>query len=352
MKILIVTGKLTYSNPTTYTLELVRGLKLRNHDVMVTHHGGPLAPALAKLDVEQWQMRGNVFSFRRLVEFFRAFGPQIVHATGGPRALKSAARIANKIEVPVIHTIHSWLPEDRDARLPRQLRGIIAVNENLREHLVNSLNVPKQLIRVVPYGVDGELHRPAPGDTDAGRVPVVGVIGRLERGRRYDEFIKAAQLIETRRSGAVHFVIAGEGPDEGRLRAMVRGMKLAEVVTFVQPQRGAREIYQLFDVMVVVSDWGGVGLNLLEGMAHERAVIATGGGEVYSILGLENTCVLVAAGDTVELADAILALLAAPEQRRELGANARRYVLANYPLEQQVLRVEDFYLHVAGVAVA
>ena len=179
---------------------------------------------------------------------------------------------------------------------------------------------------------------------------MIGVIGRLEPGRRHDEFLRAAKRIRDAREDVL-FMIAGEGPDEDRLRKLSRELGLESAVTFVQPQVNPREMYSVLDVLVIVADWSGVGLNLLEGMAYGRPVIATGGGEVFSILREEKTCVVVPAGDTVDLADAVLALLANESLRRELGANARAYVRGHYPLAEQVTRVEQYYAQVVDAAV-
>ncbi|MFQ5653955.1 MAG: glycosyltransferase family 4 protein [Planctomycetota bacterium] len=351
MRILIVAGKLTYSNQTTYTIGLIRGLSRRGHEVQIAALGGPLFSQVEGLGAETYLVKFNFFSRRRLLGFLRDFGPDVIHATGGDKAMRIAAGYSRHFGVPLIHTFHSWLPEDRAARLHHSVAGVVAVNQGLREHLVNELNVPKGKIRVIPYGVDGGELPATMSDSEApgggGRIPVVGTIGRLRRGRRHDEFLKAARLVHERVK-EVHFMIAGDGVDEDRLRRLTRELSLQDAVTFVQPQSGAVNMNSVFDVLVIVSDWGGVGLNLLEGMAQERPVIATGGGEVFSILGKEEVCVLVPPGDTERLAEEIIALLAHPEKRRELGRKGREYVIGHYPLEDQVMRTEDYYGEIAG----
>lgn len=342
MRILLVTGNLTYSTATTYSIELLRGLLGHGHEVQVAALGGPLFPEVESLGAESYLLHVNPFTYRRLLQFFRRFAPDVIHATGGSRALAIAARVGRKLKLPVVHTIHSWLREDRRERIPPGTAGIIAVNESLREQLVNAHNVPKSLIRVIPYGIDcARYHAPGTVGT-AKRLPVVGIIGRLERSRRHQVFVKAAALIRERGTEAM-FMIAGEGPGEGRLRKQVKAAGLEQSFTLVQPQGHISDIYSVLDVLVVVSDYGGVGLSLLEGMAHERPVIATGGGEFYSIFREERICIVVPAGDTEQLAAAAITLLDDPALARELGRNARRYVVAYYPLEEMIARVETYY---------
>jgi glycosyltransferase involved in cell wall biosynthesis len=144
----------------------------------------------------------------------------------------------------------------------------------------------------------------------------------------------------------VIFMVAGEGPDEVRLRKATKALGLEDVVTFATPQAGVEHVYRASDVMVLVSDWGGIGIHLLEGMALERPVVATGSGEVLSILGESGICELVHSGDRPALAKAVTDLIRDPDRRRALGARARRYVLEHFPLATAVERVADYYREV------
>ena len=449
MKVLLVAGKLTYSNSARYTLALVHGLQARGHEVQVAASGGPLFSTVANLASDAYHVKFNYFSYRKLVHFLEEFGPAVIHATGGSMALKTATRLARSLDIPLIHTIHSWLASDRSRDAYRHVEGVIAPNEGLREHLVNDQGFPKNRIRVIPYGIevldapespeaesaagseaggadgegsggsaaegaesgeraamerggespastgapkdprgDGEVAdepgdappvgvaAPTEADEDATsadnkvassakeeshsaanseheeasapamqRIPVVGTIGRLEKGRRHSEFVEAAERVrEAARD--VHFVIAGEGPGENSLRRLVKKHSLEDALTFVQPQSTHSDIYGILDILVIISDWGGVGFNLLEGLARGRPVIATGGGEVYSVLGEEQVCEIVPAGNTEELATAILGLLSNPKRRLELAHNGREFVRQHYPLEGQIVRVEDYYSEV------
>ncbi|MFN0060804.1 MAG: glycosyltransferase family 4 protein [Planctomycetota bacterium] len=343
MRILIVAGKLPYSSSGVYTLEVVRGLVERGHDVEVVAQGGALFPRLSEMGVEVYKQRHNFFSFRRMVNFLREFAPEIIHSTGGSAALDIAHALGRRLAVPFLHTIHSWLPENRREVFPNALAGVIVVNQGLREHLVNDLNLPKARIRVIPYGVDGarvRLREPT-SESDPDRIIGIGTVGRLDEGRRHAEFLEAAAQVRERLKN-VHFVVAGEGPDEPRLRSIARKPPLRDCVTFMQPTHSA-EIFNVLDIVVIVSDWGGVGLSLLDAMVYERPVIVTGSSEVFALLGHADSCVLVPANDRDQLANAIVELATDPARRRQLGRNARQYVLENFPAEAHIAALEDHY---------
>ncbi len=351
MRILVNTGRLTWSTPTTYAQGLVRGLLERGHEVQVAGLGGPLQDSMRELGCEVYEVHRDYFSFRRFLGFLREFDPEIVHAIGGKDALAVADRVTRALDRPLVHTVHSWLPEDMVRHLPSTICGVIAVNQDIREHLVNTMHVAKGLIRVIPYGVvePGES-LPRPLD-DSRRIPVIGTVGRLERGRQFEDFLQVAHLVRQALDDVL-FMVAGEGPDEVRLRRATKALGLEDVVTFATPQAGIEHVYRASDVMVLVSDWGGMGIHLLEGMAQERPVVATGSGEVLSILGESGICELVRAGDREALAKSVADLVRDPERRATLGQRARKYVLEHFPLSASISRTEDYYREVVERVIA
>ncbi len=297
-----------------------------------------MIPSLEQLGIDFYSVKHNLFSWRKMLQFIRKFDPGVIHAVGGALALESAARISRAIDAPLIHTLHSLLPEDRQETYPPQVRGIVAVNQGLREYLVNAINYPKKQIKVIPYGLDVTTAKPRSTPADNG-VKIVGTIGRLGKGRRHDEFIAAAREVVDQFPD-VHFIVAGEGPNEIPLRKQVKKLKLSEHVTFVSP---STDVFSVVDLLVFVSDWGGVGLNLLEAMKNQCPVIATGGGEVFSILDSEDICEIVPPGDQARLSSAIIDLLRDPDRRSKLAENGFAYVKLNYSLSAHLLALDEFY---------
>jgi len=84
---------------------------------------------------------------------------------------------------------------------------------------------------------------------------------------------------------------------------------------------------------------------LLEGMACEKAVVASQVGGIPDVLcrgGAENG-VLVPPGDVTALGDAILALLADPPLRTRLGRAARLTVASDFTPAQEIERNMEVY---------
>ncbi|MEC9476187.1 MAG: glycosyltransferase family 4 protein [Planctomycetota bacterium] len=329
-----------WSVPTTHALGLVEGLIQRGHEVQMVCRGGVFLPRFQSLGVEVYQDPGSWLARRRMTTFLHGFQPTVIHAVGGHGSLRIANRLSVLLGRPFVHTVHSWLRAERTARSTRSAAGVIVVNQDLRQHMVSELGIKKELIRVIPYGIDVLETDPLPWVPR--KIPVIGTVGRLEKGRRLDDFLNAASLLR-QKLGEVIFTVLGEGPDEGRLRSVCKSMDLEGHLTFAAPPADVDAVYRAFDVLMLVSDWGGAGVHLLEGLARGVPTIATGGGEILSLLGEEGVCTLVRPRDPEALAQAGARLLADPERAKKQAEKGVEYVRNTYPMRVMLDRVEELH---------
>lgn len=340
LRVLVVAGRLDWSVPTTHALGLVEGLKQRGHEVQMVCRGGVFLPRFQSMGIEVYQDPGSWLARRRMTSFLQGFKPAVIHAVGGPGSLRIATRLSGLLGRPMVHTVHSWLRAERSARSTRSASGVIVVNQDLRQHLVSEMGIKKELIRVIPYGID--VLETDPNPWVPRKIPVIGTVGRLEKGRRLDDFLLAAGLLR-QKLGDVIFTVLGEGPDERRLRSVCKSMDLEGHLTFAAPPADVDAVYRAFDILMLVSDWGGAGVHMLEGLARGVPTIATGGGEILSLLGEEGICTLVRPGDPEALAQAGTRLLADPERARKQAEKGVGYVRSHYPMRAMLDRVEDLH---------
>ncbi|MBI4601651.1 MAG: glycosyltransferase family 4 protein [Planctomycetes bacterium] len=346
MRLLFVNEKLNYAGTSSYTLDLAAALREGGDEVRICTRGGDLRRTFSELGIETYPVRFNPFSFRKLLQFLRELRAEIIHIQN----LRSAVfgrRFSRKLRLPYVVTVHR-VPDAGAPRLddPR-LAGIIAVNEVIREALVNNLGVPKALVRVIPRGVDTRLLAPereeGPGaGPGQDLIPVVGSIGSLAHVKGHHVFLGAARRVLDRGVEAV-FAVVGEGEEEPELRRLVRELGLQHHVTFSPHIPSRRELYRSFDVIVVPTLRGGVGSTALEAMSMGKPVIATAVGEMLHIVQDGKTGLLVPEGDEEALADRIAELLLKPEQRRFLGETARARVVEGFSLTPRVKATRELY---------
>src|SRR5262249_51636586 len=108
-------------------------------------------------------------------------------------------------------------------------------------------------------------------------------------------------------------------------------------------RRDVERLYRLFDVFVLNSFAEGMSNTLLEAMASRRPVICTAVGGNGEIVLHQNTGLLVEAGDTRGLVDAIVRYLRFPSDRSEYACNARRFVLENFSIQHMIDQYTALY---------
>ena len=345
MKLLLVNRRLGYQSTTTYSYELSRALIARGHRLKLCTMGGELRDWFSQGGIDTLPVKFNFFSFRRLMRFLTDFDPDLIHIQN-LRSLPLGHRLSERLQRPHLVTVHH-VPEDDSvsSELPHWLlTAVVAVNEDIRESLVNDHRISKELIRVIPPGINLERFHPAPGEEAGrtGRIPVVGTIGRLDPLKGFHYFLSAVRKIRDRGWEAM-FVIVGEGEEERALRRAAKELKIEKLVTFAPPMPDIVDLYRSFDVVVVPTQRGGVGLTALEAMAMEKPVVANAVGEMLHIIVEGKTGFLVPEGDSDQLAERVVRLLENPALGVEMGRAARRRAEEFYSLPPMIGATEALY---------
>lgn len=351
MRLLFMNERLGYAGTSSYTLDLALALKRDRHDVQICTTGGPLRDVFGRFGIETYLVKFNLLSMRTLLEFLREYDPHLIHIQNRQSTV-FGRKISRKLGVPHIVTVHR-LPESPSPRLNDPLlAGVIAVNEVIRESLVNNLGVPKSLVRVIPRGVNVDVFAPEtgrdPGDRPpSGRayLPVLGSVGRLSRIKGHDVFIRAARKVLDSGIEAM-FAIVGDGEDGSRLWRLVKELRLEKSVMFSAHIPDRRELYRLFDIVVVPTLRGGVGSTVLEAMAAGKPVIASAVGEVLHIVQDGKTGLLVPQGDVGALAARMADLISRPDLSADLARAARGHAVEHFALSPMLQATLGFYAEV------
>ncbi|MEO3798731.1 glycosyltransferase [Nonomuraea sp. B1E8] len=260
-------------------------------DVAVLTGAGVVADAIARTGVRVHQvgMRGNrdLRAVGRLARLMRRHRYEVVH-THLYRACvygRLAARLAN---VPaIVATEHSIGREHIEGRrLTRSVRALYLASE-LLGHLTVAVSptvadrlagwgVPRSRIVVIPNGVDGGAF----GFDAALRrrtrrrlgVPahafVIGGVGRLEPGKRFDALIEALPALES----AV-LLLVGSGSCEPRLRELAGAVGAGHRVIFAGESTDVRAMLSAMDVLAAPSAEETFGLAVVEALAAGLPVL-------------------------------------------------------------------------------
>ena len=194
---------------------------------------------------------------------------EIVQGTGFLTNL-IARRVGARTGVPVVNAVHIVSGAARldgasrgnlalrsalDSVSRRHVSRYIAVSQAVRAGLLAD-GVPAGRITVIPNGLDlASLREQASSghrDTSLAAGPRIGCVGRLERVKGVDYFLRAAALLAAHRP-ELRYVVAGSGSCERELRSLAVELGVADLVQFTGYVDSAPSFIASLDVVVVPS---------------------------------------------------------------------------------------------------
>jgi glycosyltransferase involved in cell wall biosynthesis len=175
---------------------------------------------------------------------------------------------------------------------------------------------------------------------------VVGYVGRLHPEKGVHHLVEAAPAILAAEPRA-RLLLVGDGPQRAELEQRVAELGLGERVSLRGFEADVASMLSVLDVAVFPSLTEGFPNVVLEAMAVGKPVVASDVEGIAELLDQGETGLLVPPADPPALASAVLRLLAQPEERARLAANARRASRA-YGIERHVAALETLYRRVAA----
>jgi len=218
----------------------------------------------------------------------------------------------------------------------------------LREH---GLRTPSTAIS---NGIDVRKFAPGPRDPNLRQhlqlpqgQPLVLHVNRLSREKRIEVVLRAIPQV---RSGA-HFVLAGAGPDEARLRRLAEQLGIAGHVSFLGyvQDEDLLALLRESSVFVIASEADLQSLSTMEAMACGLPVIAANACAVPELVHHRENGLLFSPGQSDELASQLDMLLQDEEQRTRMG-RASVEIIATHNRDGILARWEKLYARLAGEA--
>ena len=224
------------------------------------------------------------------------------------------------------------------SKMPR----IVVVSQNSIDDIHNDMGVSRDRMRLVPVGVDPDLFRPlADVQRRPGRLITTASADVALKGLSY--LIEAMAKLRTERD--VTLTIIGK-PKPGRSMDLIDSLDLRPHIDFVSGVSDERivELYAESELAVVPSLYEGFSLPAIEAMCSGTPLVATDGGALPEVTGVDGETVLsCVAGDSEALASAIARGLDDPELRARIGADGRRRVLDRWTWQRCAeLTVEQY----------
>jgi phosphatidylinositol alpha-1,6-mannosyltransferase len=251
------------------------------------------------------------------------------------------------LRCPVVVTVHGLdviypnrLYQLMIARLLPTFDAVIAISQAARAESLRRGALPSRCF-VVTYGVDPPaLDLPERSEArdrlaqtcglDFANQTVLLTTGRLVKRKGVAWFVGEVLPAIVRRYPNTTYLVVGAGPEEARIRAAIEEKGMIDLVRLLGEVTDATlwDAYRASDLfvmpnIVVNGDLEGFGLVALEAGIAERCVVAPDLEGIRDAIENGENGVLVRPADPLDLADTILRLLGAEQERTALGQRAQ-----------------------------
>ena len=215
-------------------------------------------------------------------------------------------------------------------KVAQQIPAILTVSNNSAVDINAQMGVPLDRMTVVPVGVDPDVFKPyddvspIPGRimvTSSSDVPMKGLVPLLE----------AVAKLRTERD--INLVVIGKPQPNGRVAKTLARLNLNDIVTTVSgvSDEELARLYGEAEVAVVPSLYEGFSLPAIEAMSCAVPVVATTGGALPEVVGIDGeTGLLVTPDDPEALVVAVRRLLDDANLRKKIGDAGRERVVNRF----------------------
>lgn len=231
-------------------------------------------------------------------------------------------------------------------RVAQRMPRIVVVSENSIQDIHDDMGVDLDRMRLVHVGVDPDLFKP---DPSVERIP-----GRLITTASADVELKGLKFLleaiaKLRTERDVTLTVIGRAKPGGPSAKLIDKLGLADHIHFVTgvPDERIVELYAESEMAVVPSLYEGFSLPAVEAMGSATPLVASDGGALPEVTGVDGETVLrCKAGDVDSLKAAIERGLADPELRAKIGPAGRERVSELYTWRQTAINTVAQYREV------
>lgn len=318
---------------------------------------GPMWDALApsvqrfplrfmKRQIRPWSDLACLFELRALI---RKLNPRVVHTHSSKAGVLGRLAAPKSLRGALVYTVHGFdtirkahrlfLPLER--LLAKRTGAIVPVSAYDRDNLVAE-KVDGRL-ELIPNGVsdrrgrvgsDHEALASLRAARKAGRRVVLSV-ARLASPKRFDIFAQAAGMC----GDGVEFFWIGNPQDRAELERTFGQLPTTLHLLGELPEAG--DYINECDVFVLVSDYEGLPMSVLEALACGKPVVASGVGGIPE--ALEGGAGIVVENDAGTVAEALRGLLASQERCAALATAARRRYEERYSVNAMAASYDHLY---------
>ena len=342
-----------------YEMSLLMHGEKYDIEVLCLNRLGSFADALIKKGIPVTLLQKNQtrtdFSYPwKLKKFLKEKHFDIIQMHSGTFLYGSVAAKLAKTKA-VVYTDHGRaLEETRMCIMEEQFASrfvdkIIAVSNELKEHLINVVGLPQEKTGTIINGINVENFsvREKPEYllqefNFKQEDKIIGTTGRLDDVKDHKTLIKSFQKV-LEKTPNVYLMIVGEGHLKEELDVLVENKKLKDKIIFTGNRKDIPELLNLFDVFVLSSLSEGTSLSLLEAMASGLPAVVTNVGGNTALIKHEVNGLVVEPKNIEQISDSIIEILSDSDKYEKFRKNTLLHVHQNYSISSMIEKYEKEY---------
>lgn len=308
--------------------------------------------------------RRDWLASREIQTAIQEFRPDVVHTHSAKGGLLGR-RTAWKLGIPaIVHTVHGapFHPyQPRPAReffrrcerwASRRCHRMISVADAMTDLMVEADVAPREKFQTIYSGMNVDPFLEADSSRDEIRSRyglkrehvVIGKIARLFHLKGHDDLITSAKSVAAKFPN-VRFLLVGDGILRDELKQRIEKLGLSEhfVFTGLVPPADVPGCIGAMDALVHTSYREGLARALPQALIGGRPVISydVDGAREVTITG--ETGVLVPPRDTSALSEALIRLIANPDERKQMGREGQSRFTDQFRHQTMTRQIRELY---------
>jgi glycosyltransferase involved in cell wall biosynthesis len=360
----------------TFLAGLLDALKRSGYDVTLACSDGPYLPGFRKAGykVKVLSISPDLNLFHHLVSlvqvyrFIKKEKFDIVH-THTPVAGFIGRLAAALAGTPfIVNTVHGFFFHEATHPVFRRIMVALERFAGRFTHLTFSVSsedvetavreriCPRDRIIAIGNGVDLQKFDLSLAEQARRRIreefgipqdaPVVGVMGRIVKGKGVVEFVQAMPVVLKARPDARFLIVGDALPSDNdsvkdQIIELVGSLGIQESVIFTGMRMDVPELLAAMDLFVLPSYREGLPVVVLEAMAMAKPVVSTWIRGCREVVVDGETGILVQPRDVPALADAIIRVLSDKDMAHRMGRSGRKRIEHQFELKRIVRKQLD-----------
>ncbi len=240
---------------------------------------------------------------------------------------------------------HAWLL----AKKCRRARKAVTISDFNRKFLIER-DAPPEKVDVIHCGIDVESFG-AKAEKPLSNPVRIGSLGRLVEKKGFDVLIRSCKILKDS-DLAFQLEIAGNGPLDGELKALVRELGLENEICFIGPIAHDQVFDWLknLDLFALAAkkdrnnDMDGIPVALMEAMQAGTPAISTRVSGIPELIENERTGLLVEPDQPGKFAEAVLKIVRDETVKSKIVQGGREKIRAEFNLQTNTNKlIESFF---------